>query len=87
MKRFRGFFKNSNYQINDNLDDVVRRRTVKEINDDVLTGFSTPTCFGTDLLEETFDMYFTVAENENTDDEEELFKKTFCLHLFFEVLK
>jgi hypothetical protein len=63
---------------------------VKEINDDVLTGFSTPACFKSDLAEPGFDKYFTVKNvNGEFEDSYEalLFKKTYILHTFFEVLK
>jgi hypothetical protein len=89
-KGYRKFFVRTNKQENENLQELVDQRTVKEINDDVMAGFSTPNCFKNELNEPSLDKYFCVKEvngeyEESIDDV--LFMKTYVLHTFFEVLK
>jgi hypothetical protein len=89
-KGYREFFVLGNKQTNENLQELVDKRTIKDINDDALAGFSTPNCFKNELKEPSFDKYFTVREV-NGDYEDSIdklfFMKTYVLHTFFEVLK
>lgn len=82
------FFEENSKQKNENLDEVVLNRTVKEINEDVMTGFSTPDCYKSDLMEPSYDKYFTVnVTSDETEYFEKLFKKSYILHVFFKLLQ
>lgn len=71
---------------------MLENRVIKEINDDIIAGFATPEILQNDLKEPGYEKYFVIPNCNVADDIEnkylqQLYKKTYILQIFFEVLK
>lgn len=65
---------------------------IKEINDDIIAGFATPEILQNDLKEPGYEKYFVIPQCSVADEVEneylwQLYKKTYILQIFFEVLR
>jgi len=68
------------------LSDLIKDRVIKEINEAITTGFSTPDFFIEELKEPRFEKFFQVKEKgDNGEYFKKQYKKFFILYLYYKI--
>lgn len=64
------FQEESAKQKNENLDELLENKVIKEINDDIIAGFASPEILQNDLKEPGYEKYFLIPQCQMADEVE-----------------